>query len=124
MAWGDYQVDQLWSPPGQRVVQVQGTPPSKSESGWEWADRLGQFELLDNSGAMYRPRGAWAMVKLGPDDRLAARYNAEGSAVVTDLPRGGRPTDVWIAFLVPEKSSLRELRLSGKRITSISQQVN
>ena len=68
-------------------------------------------------GGAYKPHGAWAKVKEGTSDRMVARYNAE--APVTDLPQSeGRPTAGWIAFIVPENTTIKEVRFNGKRIRS------
>jgi len=53
---------------------------------------------------------------------MVARYDSV--LQVNDVPRSeGRPTDVWIAFLVPQNSTLREFRFNGKRIKALDQQV-
>ncbi|HMB96013.1 MAG TPA: CvpA family protein, partial [Tepidisphaeraceae bacterium] len=119
---GDFPIQQLWSPPAQRIVQAIGSPPSRAESGWEWADNLAKFELIDSNGGSFKPHGAWAKIKQGISDRMVARYDSV--LQVNDVPRSeGRPTDVWIAFLVPQNSTLREFRFNGKRIKALDQQV-
>lgn len=120
---GDFPVRQLWTGQDQRLVQVYATPPSRASNAWEWADKLAQFELIDSNGGTYKPRGAWAKVKVGTTDMIAARYDAESQ--VSELPQAeGRPTDVWIAFVVPQNTRLTELRFAGKRVTSLNQQVD
>jgi hypothetical protein len=34
-----------------------------------------------------------------------------------------RPTDVWLIFLVPDSSTLKELDYQGKRITPLNKSV-
>ncbi|WP_428938800.1 CvpA family protein [Fontivita pretiosa] len=120
---GDYVISELWSPPGTKVVQIAGAPPSRAKDPWEWADKLGQFELIDANGATYKPRGAWARLKQGPQDRMVARYNAEADVTSVEQFPEARPVDVWIAFVVPENTTLKELRFAGKRIRSLNQTV-
>lgn len=120
---GDAPIKELWAPAGHRVVQVVAVPASSVQNKWEWADKLGEFELVDNAGTAHKPRGAVAKVKQGTSDRVVARYNAE--AQVSDLPTSGetRPTDLWLIFVVPENSTIKELRFAGKRIKSLDQPV-
>ena len=45
-------------------------------------------------------------------------------AIVGDISaEQGRPLDVWIAFLVPSGTHLKELKLGGKTVTGLDQLV-
>jgi hypothetical protein len=122
MGQGDFPIHEFWSPPNMRIVQAVGSPPSRSDNAWEWADNLAKFELVDAAGHTYKPHGAWAKIKQGMSDRMVGRFDA--NLPVTDVPRSeGRPTDVWIAFIVPQNSALREFRYNGQRVRSLDQQV-
>ncbi|HVT87957.1 MAG TPA: CvpA family protein [Tepidisphaeraceae bacterium] len=114
---GDVMTREFWTN-GQAMVQIAGIPVSRDP--WEWAQKLNQFELADSAGKTYKPAGGWAKVKVGPADRVIARYNAE--AAPAEVPRvdSARPTDAWIAFLVPPGTALQELRYGGKRIASVN----
>jgi hypothetical protein len=121
---GDHARDEFYVPPGMKMVQVVGTaPPSAPPEPWDWADKLAQFELVDATGTKYKPNGAWAKVKGAQgSNRMVARYEAE--AQVSDVPHEeGRPTDVWIAFLVPEGTQLTELQFDGKRVAAVDTKV-
>src|SRR6185436_10923687 len=76
---GDNKIQELAS--DGKMVQVIGTPSTKAnDNPWEWADKLGQFELVDNAGKSYKPRGAWVQVKMTSgnfEDRVAAKYDAD-----------------------------------------------
>jgi hypothetical protein len=121
---GDYARDEFYVPPGMKMVQVSGTaPPKAPPEPWDWADKLAQFELVDANGTKYKPNGAWAKVKGAQgSNRMVARYEAESQ--VSDVSHEeGRPTDVWIAFLVPEGTQLAELQFEGKRVAAVDQKV-
>ena len=121
---GDHALDELYVPAGMKMVQVSGTAPPKSPpEPWDWADKLGQFELVDAGGTKFKPNGAWAKVKGAQgSNRMVARYEAESQ--VGDVPHEeGRPTEVWIAFLVPEGTQLAELQFDGKRVAAVNQKV-
>jgi hypothetical protein len=119
---GDFAMSELWTPPGHRIVQLAAFP--ESSKPWEWADRLGQFELVADKGGPFKPRGAWVKVKSGTTDMMIARWDAEKP--VSELPYKGdlRPTDLWIAFVVPENTTIKEVRFDGKRVKSLDQLVN
>ncbi|HEY7090916.1 MAG TPA: hypothetical protein VH518_22660 [Tepidisphaeraceae bacterium] len=118
---GDFPVRELWVPGGQKIVQLSGSPGGKGH--WDWAEKLGQFELVDDKGQTYKPRGAWTKVKQGRNDRVIAKWDAQNQ--INDLPHAAEmvPTDVWIAFVIPENTTLKEVRFDGKRIKSVDQQV-
>jgi hypothetical protein len=121
---GDHARDELFVPAGMKMVQISGTaPPKAPPEPWDWADKLGQFELVDAGGTKFKPNGAWAKVKGAQgSNRMVARYEAEKQ--VGDVPHEeGRPTEVWIAFLVPEGTQLTELQFDGKRVAAVDQKV-
>jgi hypothetical protein len=119
---GDFSMSDLWAPPGSKIVQVYAYPNSKSP--WVWADKIAQFELVGDKGGPFVPRGAFVKVKSGTTDMMIARWDAEKP--LTDVPYKGdlRPTDVWIAFVVPENTTIREVRFNKQRIKSVDQIVN
>ncbi len=119
---GDYRVTQLSTEEGQKVVQIIGTPSAKEGANrWEWADKLGQYELVDNGGKSYKAHGAWAAVKSGPsfEDRVAAKYDAEADLPKFEHPED-TPTDVSIFFIIPESALPQSLKFNGKVIASVN----
>jgi hypothetical protein len=53
---------------------------------------------------------------------MAASYNATGTP--KDISGGdGRPTEVWIAFLVPSGTHLKQVKFNGKLVSALDQQV-
>jgi len=79
---------------------------------------------LANAGKTYAPAGAWAKVKKDQADRMVAKFNATAApADVTGSGDDGRPTDVWIAFLVPSGTHVKEFKVSGKTAAKIDQAV-
>ena len=121
---GDHALEELYVPAGMKMVQVSGTaPPKAPPEPWDWAEKLGQFELVDAAGTKYKANGAWAKVKGAQgSNRMVARYEAE-SQVADVAHEEGRPTEVWIAFLVPEGTQLAELQFEGKRVAAVNQKV-
>jgi hypothetical protein len=116
---GSYATSELFEPTGMKLVQVKGTPPPEGGDPWAWGT-LRNFALLDAAGKTYAPAGAWAKVKRDQSDRMVARYNA--SAAPQDISaEEGRPTDVWIAFLVPSGTHLKEVKFSGKTLAPLEQ---
>jgi hypothetical protein len=121
LSQGDYPTSEFFVPPGMKMVQIVGKPGESD--AWQWADKLAQFELSDETGAKHKPRGAWAKLKAARgSDRMVARYDAD--ADVNELsPEEGHPIEVTLAFLVPEGTKLKELLFDGKRVAPVTQQV-
>jgi hypothetical protein len=101
------------------MVQISGAPPAAGDKdSWEWADKLGEFTVVDDKGAKYQPNGAWAKVKQQTTDKMVANYNADSP--VTSLSREeGRPMDVWIAFNVPTGTHITAVQFNGKRVKQV-----
>jgi len=121
---GDHLVGELWTPEGNRIVQVIGAPPAKTSNAWEWAEKLDKFDITDTNGGAYKVRGALVKVKSGnpPADHLIAKYDPENQ--LSSLPTNeGRPTEVTLIFVVPENTTLKEFRIDGKLIKTINQEV-
>jgi hypothetical protein len=123
LAAGDFPMENLWVPPGNKIVQLYVYPSSKSP--WEWADKIKQFELMADKGGPFVPRGAFVKVKSGTTDMMIARWDAEKPLGEVPYKAGDlRPTDVWIAFVVPENTTIKEVRFNKQRVKSVDQVVN
>lgn len=121
---GNFLVDELWVPAGAKLVQVSGSPPSKSDKPWEWLEKVSQFEMTDTAGNSFKPVGAWGKFLQGTSNHMIARYHAEQPLLDVQAPGDGRPTDVWIAFIIPQGTTLQELRFQGKAVTRVNLPVN
>lgn len=116
MAAGEYTVQQLAPPAGQKVVQLLGVP--KRDQPWQWAD-VSKFSLEDSAGQSHRPIGAWAKVVVGTAQHFLGAYDAEKG--VGDVPQiDGRPTEVTLAFGVPPGVSVAALKYEGKVVATFS----
>jgi hypothetical protein len=122
MQQGEYVVSELFQPQGQKMVQVATTPSSSGPGAdpWSWAGQLGQFELVDATGHRYKPNGAWAKVQEQGQDFLVAQYNAD-SPVLRVVPIKGTPTDVYLAYLVPAGTPLRQFTYRGLAVQTFEQ---
>ncbi|MCS7034594.1 MAG: hypothetical protein NZ561_11485 [Phycisphaerae bacterium] len=118
LAEGEYKVRQLLVPPGRRIVQIKA---ARKGNPWGWSD-IGKYELEDATGARHAPVGAWAVVKVGTSDHLLGRYDVERG--VRDLPQiDGTPTDVYLAFAVPQGVTLTMLKFNNKPVAALTTQV-
>jgi hypothetical protein len=116
---GSFAIDTFFVTPGQKMVQVAATPPAEGGDAWAWANNIGKFALTDASGKSHKAAGAWAKVKQQNSDRMVAAYNsAGGTPSITQSE--GRPTDCWIAFLVPSGTQLKQLTYDGKPIADVN----
>jgi hypothetical protein len=121
LAAGEYTVEELAVPPGMKLVQVSGKALADAPfDPWTWAETLSDFSLRDSNGAKQAMHGAWAKVAgQGGSQRVVAKYDM--STPITDLGREeGRPTDVYLAFLVPENTTLKELVYKGKTVHNVN----
>ncbi len=117
---GDYLVKEFFVPPGMKMVQIVGKPDNDR---WQWADKLGSFELVDATGAKHQPHGAWAKATGGGGSRrMVAIYDAE-KPVTALAPEEPLPTEVYIAFLVPEGTQLKELTFESRKLAALDQEV-
>jgi hypothetical protein len=121
MSEGSFAYDTLFVPDKFKMVQVKGAPPEEGGDAWAWADNLAKFQLVDANNKSYRPAGAWAQVKDSQTDRLAASYDSTGTQIPSLSRSEGRPTDVYIAFLVPAGTQLKHLSYGGQVVHETSE---
>lgn len=115
---GEFAVKDLMVPAGKRIVQVKA---ARKGDPWKWAD-IGKYELEDAKGGKHKPVGAWAKVVVGTANHFVGAYDIDKG--VSDLAQvDGTPSDVYIAFAVPENTTLTGLKFDGKAIATLTTQV-
>jgi hypothetical protein len=122
---GEYTTAQFFVPPGMKMVQVNAKPPPQAPPDpWSWADQLSSFELVDATGNQkFKPNGAWAKLSAaGGQQKMVGQYDS-AAPVASITPGEGRPLDVWLAFLVPENTKLKELQFKGKPLQAVDLEV-
>jgi len=122
MAKSPYALDELFAPAGHAIVQIKGTPPPAGGTGWEWAETAGQFALKDGGGKTFKCNGAFAKVRKGTQDMMAAVYDAAAPISSMDKEEG-RPTDGWLVFVVPSGTEIKELTYKGAAVQTVNQKV-
>lgn len=112
MGAGSYAADELGAPAGQKVVQVHMIP--QGDNAWAFESQVGAYRLKDEGGNEHQPNGVMAMVKSSDGgDHMVARYNATGT--VADVPHtDGRPTDVWIYYVLPAGTHVTGVTFNGQ----------
>jgi len=117
-------VTQLWQPQGRKLVQVVGTPPAKTNNPWAWADRLLTFEIVDQDGVGYKPNGVLVKIKRGETDQLLGAYVADNILNAVPKRDEGRPTEVYMLFLVPQGKTITQVRAGGVSIKALNLNLN
>jgi hypothetical protein len=118
---GDQLVDELYAPEGQRVVQVAARAGEGGEA-WAWAEGLGEFQLKDAAGKTYPAAGAWARVQQQNQEKLVGAYDARGATPSIGREEGD-PQDVWLAFVVPAGTPVKQLLYRGQPVHNQDLQV-
>jgi hypothetical protein len=123
MSVGSNLVGDLFEPAGKKIVQIVGSPP-EGEGGdpWAWGSNLREFTLLDAAGAKLPINGGFAKVTAKGAERMAGAFNAE-SPVTEVAQEEGRPTDVYLIFVVPSGANIKQLLYKGQPLTAIDQVV-
>jgi len=100
-------VQDFYVPADKKMIVVAATP--RGAEKWAWADQIGNIWLQDESDQQLKPHGAWARAKKGNAEFAVGRYNAEEE--IGDAPKldDASPTEVWLAFVVPTGTKLKEL---------------
>ncbi len=119
LADADYPIEELSVPDGKKIVQVKMSPSSKANDPWSWAAKVADFEVVDEGGVNYKPNGAMAKVKVGGQDTMAAKFSIDTK--LKELKRSeGRPTEIYLIFIVPQGVNLRSLNFEGKSFVPIN----
>lgn len=115
---GEFAVKELMVPANKRIVQIKA---ARKGDPWKWAD-ISKYELEDATGGKHKPVGAWAKVVVGTANHFIGAYDIDKG--VSDVPQiDGTPSDVYIAFAVPENVTLSGLKFDGKAIATLTTQV-
>ncbi|HYO07527.1 MAG TPA: hypothetical protein VER17_01020 [Tepidisphaeraceae bacterium] len=118
---GANSVDELFEPAGKKLLQIGGAPQPEGGDPWAWG-QLSKWQVVDAAGKSYPPSGGFAKVRKEQADRMVAVYNANGTP--KEIPSDeGRPTEFWVAFLVPSGTHVKEVKFSGKTVSPLDQQV-
>lgn len=116
---GDFAYKDLFAPPDKRIVQVAMTPTG--EDAWKWAEELGKWEMVDGAGRKYKPNGAFARIKnANGGETMVAQYDAESQIDGIPRPEGGRPTEVWFAFVLPAGENVKDFLFEGKSLKRVN----
>ena len=116
---GDFKTRELSIPEGKVMIQLVGAAPNEP---WLWLTKIQDFKLVTSDKNTVSPVGAWAIVKQGGEDRFMGQYSADlgaSSSILSGLPQQGQPTQVVIAFLVPDGVKGKELQLDGQLLKSL-----
>jgi hypothetical protein len=124
ISMGSYGVGELYVPAGKALVRISCRAPAReSDDAWAWADNLRDFDLVDAAGARFKPSGAWCKLKLAKgQEHMIAQYNLD-QPLASLSHTEGRPTSIWIAYLVPGGTHLKELSYKGKQLKALEQVV-
>jgi hypothetical protein len=109
---GDFVVKRLAVTGKVRVVQVHAVVPPKNPKPWDWAGHLDDIQLLDSNQKTYACHGAAARYLPGGIPSLVVEYDSADP--IKSIPEAeGRPTDVWLFFLVPQGTEIAGLKVKN-----------
>jgi hypothetical protein len=112
-------VDNLFTTPQQSVVQWTATPQEPSK--WDWADELGNYEVLDSTGKRYKPNGVAArVVNANGGNMLLARYDPARTLTSVPASNDMKVTEVTLYWVVPSKSTIRALQYKQDPVQSMN----
>ncbi|HZZ44122.1 MAG TPA: hypothetical protein VFE58_14390 [Tepidisphaeraceae bacterium] len=117
MSAGAYALNELGAPAGQSIVKAHFT--IASDNPWAFASQLANYQFVDDKDQKHAPNGVVATLKTAEGgDRLVARYNS--TTPLTDLPQTeGRPTDVYLYFVLPSSTHLKSLNYKDQPVTPL-----
>src|SRR5205823_3941609 len=116
---GDFKTRELSIPEGKVMIQLVGATPNEP---WLWLTKVQDFKLVTSDNKSVSPQGAWAIVKQGAEDRMMGQYSADlgvSKDALSGLSPQGQPSQVVIAFIVPEGVKPKELQLDGQLLKSL-----
>jgi hypothetical protein len=116
---GDFKTRELAVPDGQFLLQINSALPSDP---WVWAQKAGAFKLRTSDNKQVSPNGIWAIIHEGNEDRLVARYFTDDPlSPDTLIPvTQGQPTQITLAFLLPNGVTPKELTLDDQIVKEVS----
>jgi len=119
---GDFKTRELSIPDGKIMIQLVGNTPSDP---WIWLQKVPDFTLVTSDHKNVKANGAWAIIKQGAEDRLMAQYSTD-LEISRDAFNGinpqGQPTQVVLAFIVPDGVKPEELQVDGQLLKSLTQE--
>ncbi len=112
-------VKELHVPGGNKVAIVVATPPTRAGAdAWAWAGNLGDFEIIDASNNKFKPHGAFAKVMKATVEHAVGAWNAL-SPVAAIERTDGRPTDVYLLFVMPQGARPTAITWKGNVLRQI-----
>jgi hypothetical protein len=114
LAQGDFAIDQLYAPAGKKIVEVVGKVP-EGQDPWGWASFV-NFSVADTDATPYRAVGAFAQVNKDGNNIAVGNYDSDGGATAVDHGNDGRPMQVWLIFIVPDKVEINQLQYNNQTI--------
>jgi hypothetical protein len=107
-------VTQVAAPPGQSIIQVNGTPAASAP--WGFATETEQYELVDSSGKRYQPNGFEATYDTSAGQRLDFRFiDTAGISGGTAPDNATPPKQVTFFYVVPSRTKITEFDDHGKK---------
>jgi len=117
LAKGDFKTRELSVPDGQTLIQLSGTVKDET-----WAQKVPEFELVTTDNKRLKAHGVWALMGQGQTAHLLASYSTDYEAEAQNVTGGGTPSEVVLAFLVPNGVKAKELDLGGVLVKDLSQE--
>jgi len=115
---GDYATKELYARPDERIIQVQATP--SGDDPWKWADDMAKWQVMDGSERKYNVHGVFVNVALDRANHLVAEWKSDNQIDNCPRPEGGRPVEVWLAFVVPAGENVKDFLYEGKSVKKTS----
>jgi hypothetical protein len=116
---GGFAISALFVPPGKRLVEVK-VDLKPGADAWAWASQLGNFTVVDGTGASVKPSGVCAaLTKAGGPARLLANYKANGEVTSVNKVEGATPGDIRLFFVIADGQKAKELQYQGKTVGAL-----
>src|SRR5665213_1500351 len=121
LAKGDVSTRDLMVPDTRKLVQIVCTAPAGDP--WGWAQKAASLTLTDSVGGSVPLSGVFAVVHDADGDKLFAHYSSDPDSPLTQdrispIPAQGTPTNIYLAFMLPNGAKAKELKLDGKILKS------
>lgn len=117
LAKGDFKTRELSVPDGQTLIQITGSVKDET-----WAQKVPAFELVTTDNKRVKAHGVWALMGQGQTAHLLASYSTDYEAEAQNVTGAGMPSEVVLAFLVPNGVKAKELDLGGVLVKELSQE--
>jgi hypothetical protein len=115
---GGEPTDRLYVTRQQAVVMWKAIPQGGS---WDWANDLGNYELVDSNNRRHKPHGVYAqVVNANGAQSIFVRYDQSRSLTSVSPDKESKPTDVTLFWVVPNGSVIVTLEYKQERVQSFS----